>query len=152
MDLKNITPPDGLLKGQLMNLSHQKDVMGSIAGKNTKKVLIVLADIQKDNPLFQYLTKIVAAVDLDIEKDVGLLILTNNDGFSFSKIVGKMTIETAIFFDVSPRRAGLNINYIKYQWLFIQNRHLLFADDLATIQDSKDLRMALWNALKSLFK
>ncbi len=144
--------PVELLEGQLIDLSKQRDVSNEVTGANGKKVLVVLVGVPRDSSLFQYLTKIIAAVDLDIEKDVGLLTLTNDEAFSFSGLTGKMTIDKAVFFNVPPKRAGLNINYIKYQPLSLQNRRLLFADDLGTIQGSKELRLALWNALKAMFK
>jgi len=124
-------------------------ILDLCTGKNQKKVFL-LYDHKEANQL-PFLSKILAAVKLNLTEDVLLMEGQSNSTFSFFDLKNQQQIETAIIFDYLPKHLGLHLQLNKYEVSTINNCRFLFADGLEQISNDKQLKGKLWGALKELF-
>lgn len=126
------------------------DVSAQCSGKNQKGLLIVL--MREPQPgLLAFLEKVLMAVQYDLEEDALTVFLTGDQRFSFSQLAKNNGIQKALFFGLPPVRAGLNLNPRLYSPLTLGNQMLLFSDELPAIEQDKNLKKQLWEALQLMF-
>ena len=104
-----------------------------------------------DEPMVDFLAKILSAVKLDLNKDVLVLSKTTDNNFSFSGFAKELGIQKAIFFGTAPQTIGLQINCPKYKPFELNDCLFLFGDELTKISANQQLKKLLWNALKEVF-
>lgn len=132
------------------------EVAARCVGENTKQTFIVFQQDERVEELLQFLTKILAAVQLDLQKDVKLLAVEPQEQFSFIQLSKIFEIQKLLSFGISPNRMGINFQTIPYTISKHENRSFIFADDLKKIleerqQGGKRMSGELWKALKALF-
>jgi hypothetical protein len=126
------------------------DDFAQCTGENRKGLLLVLN--QEPEPgLLAFLEKVLKAVHHDRNTDALTIFLTGDQRFSFSGFAQKHGIQKALFFGLTPARAGLNISPRPYLPSSLGERVLLFADDLSAIEQDKKLKAQLWEALQLMF-
>ncbi len=125
------------------------DVFSECRGKNQKGIFIAAAD-ESTPELTELLTKIFAAVQVDLEEDA-LTFFSPKPRFSFSKIRHQALIHKVLFFGIAPAKAGLHLLVQPYQPLSFKNTTFMFAHPLSKIKDDRELKGNLWAALKTMF-
>ncbi len=123
-------------------------------GSNHKKLLVVLQKLeeQKRSDAMVLLTKIMKAVNIDLEKDLFLLELSPRAGFNFKELHNALDFQCMISFGLSPNVAGLNFQTRNYEIKTFSTWKFLFVDDLPKIGGDQKLKGALWTNLQQLFK
>lgn len=128
----------------------------SCRGENQRNTLILFAAGEDTDELNAFLAKILAAVKLDLQKDVLLLPLPEDEPLHASSIVRKEKIETVIIFGLPGERLGIHLAIPLYQPVAAGSAQWLLAHSLTDIyaerqQGGKQKAGALWRALQSLF-
>ena len=121
-------------------------------GANQKNLFIFLSEKEAETAsLVELLSKILAAIKYDLETDALMLLQTNNEPISLSKLCQTSEKRSVLVFGYEPKQLGIYANMKKYVFFEIQDTHYLFCDNLSLIENQKDLKMALWEALKKRF-
>lgn len=128
----------------------------SCRGENQRKTLILFASSEDTEELNTFLAKILAAVKLDLQKDVLLLPLPEEERMHLSSIIRKEKIATVIVFGIPFNRLGVHISTSVYQPVAAGSIQWLYAHSLTDIyterqQGGRQKAGALWRALQSLF-
>ena len=109
----------------------------------------------EDNPenkeLKSFLENILKAVNLDLNKDVMLLNITDKHNLSFIRLQTKAQFSKAIFFGTDPKSLGINLVLKPYQPVLFDNCHYLLADSLENIQNNVNTKKNLWTCLKEMY-
>lgn len=135
---------------KLINLSDTTEIIAQCEGNTDSNTFLSFPS--SDKPMETFLTKILAAVQLDFQKDVLVLEKTATNNFSFGGFQKVTQIHQALFFGISPPEVGLQVNHQKYQAFTIGDCTFLFADTLEQINANQQLKKSLWTALQAIFK
>lgn len=129
-----------------------KDIVSNpgILGKNKKQILIVCNDFDKSE-IADFLTKIMSAVNTDLQEDTSILNLKETDSVSWSNLVKTTKPEKVIFFGIEPARIGLHLKLMKYQNNSWSDMKILASDSLEEIIADKYKKSMLWRELQVLF-
>ncbi len=121
-------------------------------GANQKNLFIFLSENEAENAgLVELLSKILAAIKYDLETDALMILQTSDEPISLSKLCQNETQSSVLVFGYEPKHLGIYANMKKYVFFELQNTHYLFCDNLSLIENQKDLKSALWEALKKRF-
>ena len=128
----------------------------SCRGENQRKTLILFSSRDDTEELNTFLAKILAAVKLDLQKDILLLPLPEDQQVHLGSIVRKRKIQTVIVFGIPFNRLGIHLASAHYQPVPAGATQWLLAHSLTDIyterqQGGKQKAGALWRALQSLF-
>ncbi|GEM_PF-1783643 len=125
----------------------------TIQGKAEKGITIVLQEVEWQTPSYrQLLQKILQAVDLKLEKDVGLLPLRAHKPVSLTLLQQRVNaLHHVLAFGCGPTTLGLQIDAPHYRPLAIGNCRIVFAAALARLHVDVAHKKALWRALKTFF-
>ncbi|MBK7408393.1 MAG: hypothetical protein IPL49_16890 [Saprospirales bacterium] len=145
-----------------MNLSHFKpdlfiltpvsEVLGHITGSNAKGIAVI-AQLEEgtETAALELLSKILKSVELDNTKDTLLLKAAPSTRFSLIALCRQTGCHTFLLFGATPLHLGLQLRMEKYTPFEINGLKGLWADSLSELEPSRELKTALWSALKSLF-
>ena len=128
------------------------DFVKSCSGDNAKHVLVVLQTREQNERLQELLTKIMAAVQIDLPKDALLLTIEAGKPYSFVKLAQEYEVEKVLLFGTPLRQLGLHFELPPYWLTEVQGRQFLAVDDLDTISQDKKRKTALWKCLQELFE
>ena len=136
----------GILK---YNLPKANNV--AFEGNIDSKFLVIVA--QEDWSAYQdLLTKILAAVNLDISTDVNILSIGSLEGFRFNTFLAEHTQEHVILsFGITANQLGLNVSSDKYRLRSIGNQKIAFVASLQEIKENQNEKKLLWEILKVHF-
>ena len=124
----------------------------AIFGENKKQMMIVIADETEQNDAnIAFLEKIIAAIKYDFKQDTIYFFLQNDAKLTISELMAKHQIKDLLVFGIGNAQLGIYVHQKKYQPFYIQSVTYLFADNLTEIQGQKELKGALWDALKKVF-
>lgn len=128
----------------------------TLQGKGERGIFIVYEPNEELIELPGFLSKVLQAVKIDMDKDIYLLPLGPGSSFSFSALCGEKEINHIISFGIPAKRLGLHFNYQLYSPHGFNNRTFLFVDPLQAIFEErqaggKRMSGALWKVLKTLF-
>ncbi len=138
------------LNYKVFNIEETADL--KILGQCQKNMLIVLSEQEAaDENVLNFLRKILAAIRYDMDLDAALLAITADALFSLSEFCQKTNATSVLTFGFAPKQLGIYSNMRKYAFFQLQDTHFLFCDNLTTIESQKDLKAALWDALKGRF-
>ena len=135
---------------KIINVSDTNSIIDACNGSSEKGIFLSYQTVDKS--LESFLAKILSAVKLDLQTDVLTLEKTLDNDFSFSTLSKAQSIHTALFFGISPKAVGLQVDCHKYHPFSIDGCLFLFADDLKGISENQTLKKALWEALQAIFK
>ena len=132
-------------------ISDSTNINESLTGDNQRHILIGFLDEQQ-NTLETFLNKIIGSAKLDLEKDCLILRGSAESPIpTFAQIKSFQKIEKAVFFGLTGKDLGLNIETHLYIPFAFNNCHFMFADKLSLIENSVERKKALWTGLQTLF-
>ena len=121
-------------------------------GENKKQMLIIIEDENEQNDAnIDFLEKIITAIKYDFKQDCTYFLLPKKEKISITALVSKHQIKDLLVFGINNTQLGIYANQKKYQPFYIQQVTYIFADNLSEIQAQKELKGALWDALKKVF-
>lgn len=126
------------------------------SGENQKNILIVLKWESAIDELKPFLSKVLTAVKLDIEKDVLIVDKTPENNIGFNALLKAYTFRHILIFGILPQELGLHFKLSTYEALSHRGQLYLLADGIEDIykerqSGGKQKAGALWNSLKSIF-
>ena len=123
------------------------------SGNNQKKNLVIVShqhfSFLPDEEI-NFLTNVLAACKLSIE-DVAIVNNYKIDQTHLQNIIHSEA-KNILLFGVQPFSIGLPINFPQFQLQQFNKRTYLHAPSLSQIENDKELKTKLWNALKTLFE
>ena len=138
-----------LIDFKIIPKTEKNTILKHSKGKNAKGVFLLYNESEAEQVPF--LAKILAAIQLDMEKDVIVFPSTNTQTFSLSDISESHSLKKAIIFGFPPQHIGLQVQFQKYQLYTIKGIQYLFVDSLQEIENTKAKKSLLWGALQQLF-
>lgn len=141
---------------KITNLAETSAMLARCTGENAKKVMLIFQTIEQSADLKSFLSKIVTAAHLELDRDTCLLILKPGEQFSFIQLSQHFDIHTLIAFGIEPQQLGIHFQTVPYAILQHEQLRYVFADDLQQIfderqQGGKRISGELWQTLKTLF-
>jgi hypothetical protein len=121
-----------------------------ILGKNKKHILIVCNNFEKAE-ISDFLTKIMSAVNTDLQEDTSIINLKDSKTHSWSGIVKSTAPKKVIFFGIDAGNLGLHIKLLKYQHFSWNGINILASDSLEEIIADKNKKSMLWRELQLMF-
>jgi hypothetical protein len=121
-------------------------------GNNQKNILVLVSHqtvpFLPDEEL-SFLTNVLAACKLSIA-DIGIINSYETEQAGLQNIINSEA-RNVLLFGVEPPAIGLPINFPPFQLQRFNNRTYLHAPALSEIENEKELKIRLWNALKLMF-
>ena len=124
-------------------------ILNRCKGLNKRQVFLLYD--QKEIDQLPFLSKILAAVKLDLTEDLLVLEGDSSTNFSFFELQSEQQTDKVIIFGYAPKTLGIHLLMNKYEVSTINDCQFLFADDLEQISNDKQLKGKLWGALKKMF-
>ncbi|MCH2044687.1 MAG: hypothetical protein MK212_11265 [Saprospiraceae bacterium] len=124
----------------------------TILGKN-KKQLLLLVNSNITEKQIEFLKKILAAINYDIQIDVALVKSDEIDRLQFEHLQKELQAKQILFFITLPKQLinHLTQNHVKYKAVSYQGKTLIFADPLQQIAENQQLKKQLWIVLQNVF-
>ena len=98
-----------------------------------------------------FLAKVLAAVNLNLEKDTLFAAIPAPEPVNFSTDLKRKQPEYVIVFGLQPSQLGLTIETPLYRPVAFYGVTWLFADALSELEPDKNRKGQLWLALKQMF-
>ncbi len=133
-------------------LEEVREAIKNAVGSNQKKLAVVLEASTDSKENLEFLSKILAAIKVDMANDVLLLKITPQRGFSFAELKALCPVEYLLGFGGHPTQCGIHALIEPYRGTSLLNTQILWADSLDKIAQQQDLKKALWLQLKEMFK
>ena len=135
---------------KIFNIEEIENLNLPYKGKNNKQLFINI--VEKSNVVIDlsFLTKILNAVQHDIEEDC--LLLDTQISVQLRDVLSQNTIRRAIFFGQRPSNIGLHIEGSLYKTIEISGCKLFFAHPLSMIEANGEYKKLLWSEMKNLFE
>lgn len=99
----------------------------------------------------EFLGKVLAAANLNLEKDTLFAEIPVGEPVTFSTDIKDKQPEHILVFGLSPAQLGLTLNMRPYTPFSFYGATWLFADALSALEPDKTRKGQLWSALKQLF-
>ncbi|MEM9919214.1 MAG: hypothetical protein AAF990_14020 [Bacteroidota bacterium] len=131
-------------------VGNESDSPANCSGANEKHLLLI-TEQQLTSEQLMLLTKILQAVEYNLEKDALLLKHKVDQPLNLHHVIKGRTVEKVIVFSHVPSLLGLSVQHTPYQAFQLAGKTFLFADSIEKISADKSLKSALWNALKAMF-
>lgn len=137
-------------------ISEASEAQKRLQGENQKGILIALDWEGDSENLRPFLSKVLSAVKLDIDKDVLLLFITPEENIGLARLINDHGIDHILLFGPFTHQLGLQFTLRNYQPTRVSGRIFLQVDKLKAIFEErqsggKKMAGALWNNLKSIF-
>ena len=113
--------------------------------------ILVLAEPSFAGTNRDFLAKVLAAANLNLEKDTLLAEIPASQPLKFSTDLKHKTPEQVLVFGLSPAQLGLNLEISLYKPVGFYGTTWLFADALSLLEPDKTRKGQLWTALKQIF-
>lgn len=125
-------------------------------GENTKHLLLIYNPAEQLEELQPFLSKILQAVQLDLQKDALQLTVNTEECFQLAAIANNKNCKTVIIFGHPLPQLGLHLELPMYYPTLHQGITFLVADPLLSIYQErqnggKKMSGALWSALREIF-
>lgn len=98
-----------------------------------------------------FLAKVLAAANLNLEKDTLFAEIYASEPVHFSTDLKNKEPQQVLVFGLMPRQLGLTIDVPLYKPVSFYGATWLFADALSVLEPDKTKKSQLWSALKQLF-
>ncbi len=114
---------------------------------------VILRSEEAENESFiDLLSKILAAVKLQLPEGVALLQVERSKNYSLPKMLGSLQGKRIIAFGVTPTRLGFQLAHLRNQIIAIGHNQLLITDALQSVATDQQAKRALWTVLQRLFE
>ncbi len=124
----------------------EKSLKIKVSGEGKKGIFLYVTHESEIESLILFLSKILEALKIDLEKDTYLSILKPEDNLSFFQTFRKP--KHIFLFGTKPNQLGLNVNFNPYRVVQVNGVKVLKSDTLSSIQKDEKLKRLLWNCLK----
>ncbi len=98
-----------------------------------------------------FLAKVLAAANLNLEKDTFFAEIPASEPLHFSADLKQKQPERVLVFGLPPAQLGLKIEIQFYKTIAFYGADWLFADALSALEPDKNRKSQLWSALKQMF-
>ena len=154
--MKNFILNSNFFDQSVVKLPSQKIEANLLSGSNQKNILIVCVErTGHKNVDGSFLEKILASVNIDLQKDATLFSINQDQAFSWKAVGEAVEFERLIFFGSSLKQLGLQISGQPFTPFNYQEKTILIADYLDALNSEgvaqTQKKRALWNALKVIF-
>ncbi len=117
----------------------------------TRKVWVLVSGNASGQSEMEFLKKVLAAIQLDLDKDACLITVAAGDVLSISSLYEGAKPEKTLVFGLKPTDIGINIQLKTYIPTTYYGSSWLFSDDLSALESDKQKKGLLWAALKAMF-
>lgn len=123
-----------------------------IGTNNSVKVFVFLKkeDFTQENEIL--LSKILQAINLNIDKDVQVLLLKPGQDAYIMDELDLSEENLFIGFGLNAKRLGLQCRTIPYKWMKLGNIKVLFSHTMSDLQSNVNFKKQLWTLLQQLSK
>jgi hypothetical protein len=127
------------------------DVQAMLQGIGAAQTLVLyLAEPGQTPDQRALLPKIVSAAGLSLEQDTFHLQMPLDLQISLAQVCKMNQIKRVFVFGLPLPNLGLKATLIKNQWTTFLDFKILYTDSLSQLDQSKDLKLALWSGLKEV--
>ncbi len=144
-----VTPPATASTPQVAATATPRRHLGS----NAQRIAIIVHQPEfaflPDGEL-QFLTTILTACKLGLG-DIALINAAGRDAESFTEQLDELGSEKVILFGVEPLGIGLPIHFPPFRLQAFNKRTYLHGPALPELESDKNVKLQLWNCLKTLF-
>lgn len=119
-----------------------------ISPSKESKIMVCVQKSEYGDVEKQLLSKVLNAIQTPIENVNIVLLETQN--VSLTQSIRSRTIDTIISFGTKPQQIGFNISVQLYQWAQMEDCKILVCNSLKKVAADKNMKMALWQAIKIL--
>ena len=131
----------------------KKEPEPKFLGKNGRHILIIVS--HKEIPFLpdhelHFLTNILSACRLSLA-DIAIVNSAQTNEEELLRFIADQARHTLLF-GISPLQIGLPINFPEFQLQKFDQCTYLAAPGLTEVEKDKNLKLRLWNALKTLFE
>lgn len=135
----------------LLFLAPEPSEPKSAQGNFARSVYILALEEPQATGNRAFLSKVLSAVQLDLDKDTLFAEIQDSEAFSFVDALKNKQPACVLVFGLPPSRLGLAIEATLYQPFMFYNINWLFADALSILEPDKNKKSQLWQALKQMF-
>ena len=129
----------------------QQSILDLARGGFARQVWVLSAEPEGQAEALDFLTKILAAARLNLEKDTLFVRLPAKTQVSILPALKVKHGEYILVFGLSPSDIGLTVDIPMYHPLPFYGTTFLFADALSSLEPDKALKSKLWQALQQMF-
>lgn len=113
--------------------------------------VLLLAEPQLLEANRDFLAKVLAAANLNVERDTLFAEIPANEAIGFSSDLKSKQPEYVLVFGLPPAQLGLTIELPLFRPIPFYGTTWLFADALSILEPDKNKKSQLWSALKQMF-
>ena len=132
---------------ELILISETKSSDFSISGNGELGIFILFKDDNEKESSISFLTKVLSAKKINLEKDTNYASLEAAKSISFFQLENKP--KHLLLFDIKLSDVGINIEIKPYNFIQINGVNVLFADNLHVIKSDENMKRKLWESLKN---
>ena len=137
---------------ELIFLAPEHTAAGFSEGGFSRRVwVLVCADPARQKQNRDFLSKVLSAAQLNLEKDTLFAEIPASLPVHFSTDLKNKTPEQVLVFGLAPAQLGLNIAAPLYSPVSFYGVTWLFADAPGVLEPDKNRKGLLWAALKQMF-
>lgn len=122
-------------------------------GRNAKNIVLLVSNdtvpFLPDDEL-SFLTNILSACKLSLA-DVAIVNIHSVNKDEIEAFIEPLAPKHVLLFGIAPLSIDLPINFPQFQLQAFNKRTYLYSPDLKSIEANKELKLKLWNSLKTLF-
>ena len=135
----------------LLILAPERSVLEGAAGQFARRIFILALAEPAAPGNRAFLSRILAAAQLDLERDTLYAEAAAADRVSLLPAIKEKQAEFILVFGRTPAQCGLALELPPYQPTAFYQTNLLFADALSALEPDKTRKGQLWLALKQWF-
>jgi len=136
---------------ELLFVLPERAVESLAEGQFARRILVLALEESAALGNRDFLTKILAAAQLDLNRDCLFDQIPSGEPFSTPRFIREKHPAQVLVFGLPPAQLGLTAQIPLYQTIEFYNTQWLFADALSVLEPDKTKKGLLWTALKALF-
>lgn len=126
-------------------------ILSSSGSVDDQYWIVVQSGEKNETQLNDFLSKILAAIDINLSTSVHLLALDISSRIYIHKLLSAANGGKIILcFGISPRDLGLAVTEQLYEIIHLNGHDFLFCDNLGAIYSDANKKRALWEVIQSI--
>lgn len=121
----------------------------TISGNGFKRLVVVIDRDNYDAQEAELLHKMMLAIKYNIKEDVFLIEVDKKTSLSLANLISVW--DNLILFGIPPYNLGLNIQYKPYVILPLEEKNVIYVEDLKSISANNSKKQAIWGLFQKLF-
>ncbi len=138
-------------EGDLIFRIPEQSILEKARGGFKRLIWVLVAERQGQPDSTGFLSKILTATQLNLEKDTLFVEIPTDKPTSVLPALKEKHGEFVLVFGLSPADIGLKANIPAYQPYLFYGSTFLFADALSVLEPDKTLKGKLWQGLQQMF-